>query len=383
MNNFTFLTEKQIFGNNQLDIISRYGTKCAITDFSILLGGFVSSDYYNSEGNTRKDRTGWWWTKSSDGNTDARVVTSDGNRGMCFVNKRSGGVLPALSYSSIQSISFKGVRDADGIKEIEYGEYPQTIVDKIYSRELERAYNNGSLRTTGKNYTTDSVRYQDTDTSFRARTHTEYEYNGSKYIRFVADSNCAGEVLSDGRTIKSGNAYWVCVEPITWLVDERANIALSKKLIFSGVQFKNRRDYKGDFDKTDIKQFMDNYFSKDIIPSFSKKINPEEQKQAEKRRNPYGLKFGQVSEEEIIKGAIESGVAVFLHGPSSEGKSARVKQIDPDCVIIYLRNATPESLNGKSVYNQATGEMIDVKPTWLKKLEEKCEKSQIDFILYF
>lgn len=109
----------------------------------------------------------------------------------------------------------------------------------------------------------------------------------------------------------------------------------------------------------------------------------EERKQAEKRRNLYGLKFGQVSEEEIIKGAIESGVAVFLHGPSSEGKSARVKQIDPTCEIIYLRNATPESLNGKSVYNQATGEMIDVKPSWLKKLEEKCEKEPDRFHIVF
>ena len=72
-----------------------------------------------------------------------------------------------------------------------------------------------------------------------------------------------------------------------------------------------------------------------------KKKYEEEQKRAEKRRNPYGLNFGQVSEEEIIKGAIESGVAVFLHGQSSEGKSARVKQIDPTCEIIYLRNATP------------------------------------------
>ena len=81
-----------------------------------------------------------------------------------------------------------------------------------------------------------------------------------------------------------------------------------------------------------------------------------------------------VSEEDIIKGAIESGVAVFLHGKSSEGKSARVKQIGPDCVMIYLCNATPESLNGKSVYNSRTGKMIDVKPSWLKKLEERCEK---------
>ena len=35
MNNFTFLTDEQLFGNNQLDIISRYGTKCAIM-FSFL-----------------------------------------------------------------------------------------------------------------------------------------------------------------------------------------------------------------------------------------------------------------------------------------------------------------------------------------------------------
>ena len=74
---------------------------------------------------------------------------------------------------------------------------------------------------------------------------------------------------------------------------------------------------------------------------------------------------------------------MFLHGQSSEGKSARVKQIDPDCVIIYLRNATPESLNGKSVYNSETGEMIDVKPTWLKKLEDRCEKEPDKYHIVF
>lgn len=90
--------------------------------------------------------------------------------------------------------------------------------------------------------------------------------------------------------------------------------------------------------------------------------------------NEYNFIFNEVTEEDIIRGAIESDVAVFLHGRSSEGKSARIKQIDPDCEIIYLRNATPESLNGKSAYNSTTGEMIDIKPTWLVKLEEKCEK---------
>ena len=62
MTDFTFLTDEQIFGNDKLDIIKKYGRKCAITDFSILLGGYVSGAYYTSEGNTRKDLTGWWWT---------------------------------------------------------------------------------------------------------------------------------------------------------------------------------------------------------------------------------------------------------------------------------------------------------------------------------
>ena len=389
MNNFTFLTEEQIFGNDQLDILKEYGTKCAITDFSILLGGYPS-DYYTSEGNTRKDRTDWWWTKSSDGDNDARVVRKNGIRFWYRVYERTVGARPALPYSSISSISSNGVRGRNGILEVEYGEYPQTIVSEDFARTLERAYSNRTINQTGKSYTTDSVSYQDTDTLFQARTHIEYEYNGRKYIRFVGDSNCSGEILSDGRTIQNGDVYWVEVEPIKWMIDERTNIALSKKLIFSGVQFNRERNYKGNFNRTDIKEFMDRHFSKDITPSFSREMTPEEKKQieankaeAEKRRNPYGFNFGQVSEEDIIRGAIESGVAVFLHGQSSEGKSARVKQIDPDCVIIYLRNATPESLNGKSVYNSETGEMIDVKPTWLKKLEDRCEKEPDKYHIVF
>ena len=156
---------------------------------------------------------------------------------------------------------------------------------------------------------------------------------------------------------------WVEVEPVKWWVDEKSKIMLTEKLIFAGIQFNEERNYKtADFDKTNIKRFMDTYLSKELVQNIILK------------KNPYDFKFEGVSEEDIVKGAVQSGVAVFLHGRSSEGKSARVKQIDPDCEIIYLRNATPESLNGKSVYNQVTGEMLDVKPTWLQKLESKCEQ---------
>ena len=350
MNEITFLTEEQVWGENQLDIFKKYGTKCAITDFSILLGGYPSN-HYTSEGKSRKNRTGYWWTKTQyDNNT--RAVYTLGSSCLFTVYERDAGARPALPYSSISRYIKNRARNKKGILEVEYGEYPQTIVSEDFAIILEKAYSNRTIKKTGKSYTTDSVSKLNVNTPFQARTHIEYEYNGKKYIRFVADSNSDGVVLSDGRMIRYGSPYWVSVEPIKWMIDEKNNIALSKKLIFSGVQFNRISKYRVDFNKTDIKEYIDKYFSKDIMPSITKKV----------------------SEEDIIKGAIESNISVFLHGRSSEGKSARVKQIDPNCVIIYLRNATPESLNGKSVYNSETGEMIDIKPTWLKKLEIVCEK---------
>ena len=380
-NNFTFLTEEQIFGDDQLEILKKYGTTCAITDFSILLGGYHSIGLFTEEGENGKNRTGEWWTKTDDGDNDARVVDEFGDVDYNYVSKRGCGARPALPYSSISSISSNAVRGSFGIKEVDYGEYPQTIVDAAFSSELERAYKSGCIRRTGKSYTTDSVDYDDYDTSFKARHHDEYEYLGKKYIRIVGDRNSQNHVLSDGREVEFDEPYWVAVEPITWLVDEKANIALSKRIIFAGVQFSRTRDYKGNFDKTDIKQFMDRYFSKEIVTDrIYSQVDSESQVQKElaekattRKQNPYGFNFDDVSEENIIRGAIESNVSVFLHGRSSEGKSARVKQLDPDCEIIYMRNATPDSLNGKSVYNSATGEMIDVPPTWYTKIKEKCE----------
>lgn len=396
MNDFTFLTEEQCFDSSRkLEILEKRGTIAPITDFSILLGGYVSDDYYYNNGNSLEDRSGWYWTSSDDKDNDVCVVRFDGSMTHSYVNRRGGGARPALPYSSIRNIASNGVRGRDGILEVEYGEYPQKVASKRLQDELERAYNynQSSIRKTGKTYTTDSRKHDEYDEKFSAQIIEEYSFNdGKKYVRVKANSYYDGSEfkLSNGVEYRNGDYVWVEVQPIKWLIDEKSDIALSERLLFAGVQFKHERNYKGDFRTTDIKEFMDRYFSKDITPSFSKEITPEEKKQIEenkaeleKQRNPYGFNFGQVSEEDIIRGAIESGVAVFLHGQSSEGKSARVKQIDPDCVIIYLRNATPESLNGKSVYNSETGEMIDVKPTWLKKLEERCEKDPDNYHIVF
>ena len=389
----TLLSEGQIWGKidePQLEVIKKYGTKAAITDLCILTGSYLCEDTYNNidEDRSLTGRTSWFWTRSDDGDNEVRAVHRDGDRNIICRYLRNGAVRPALQSSVICSkISPNRVRGYNGTEEVEYGEYPQNAADSRMQNILESEYNRG-MNKTGRSYTFDSVKYDDYRTGFKPVTYEEYEYQGKEYIRIKANSNFDGNKfkLSNGVEYRNGDYVWVEVSPVKWLIDDRTGILISKKGLVSGIRFLDKRtNYKADFDRTEMKEYLDRYMLRDLTQTITftrvQNITPEEkaqfeeeQKQAKRRRNPYGLKFGQVSEEEIIRGAIESGVAVFLHGPSSEGKSARVKQIDPTCEIIYLRNATPESLNGKSVYNGSTGEMMDVPPTWLKKLQEKCEK---------
>lgn len=74
MNDMTFLENEEVFGNRQLDIISKRGKKAAITDFSILLGGYVSDDFFVNSDNGLENRTGYYWTKTDDGDNDALAV---------------------------------------------------------------------------------------------------------------------------------------------------------------------------------------------------------------------------------------------------------------------------------------------------------------------
>ena len=74
MEDLTFLTQEQFFENDKLDIIKKRGTRAAITDFAILLGGYVNDIYHINNDSSLEGRTGSYWTKSDDGDNDARVV---------------------------------------------------------------------------------------------------------------------------------------------------------------------------------------------------------------------------------------------------------------------------------------------------------------------
>ena len=377
MSNFTFLTQEQFFESDKLDIIRKRGTKAAITDFSVLLGGCVD-DYHIDGDSSLEGRTGYYWTKSENVKKDACVVFSNGDRNSSFVNGRSGGARPALPFSSINSIPTNGVsrRAQDGILEVEYGYYPQKAASRDMQEKLERAYKNRTIAKTKNSYTTDSRKYNANNEKFLAEQHEEYEYDGKRYVRIIANSSYGGNefVLSNGERYRDGDNVWVEVQPVKWLVDERAHMMLTDKLIFSGVQFNHTRDYHTrDFNKTDIKTFMDRYLSRDLFQVRENACQTQTKTANNTRRNenPYNLNFDEVSEADIIRGAIESNVSIFLHGKPGCGKSDRVKQLDPDFIELNLSHLDPELLDGLA--GEKDGKAVHIKPPWLEELEEKCE----------
>ena len=371
MSDFTFLTEEQCFGNDKLDILKKRGTQAAITDFSILLGAYVS-DYHIDNDSSLEGRTGYYWTKSDDGDNAARVVTLTGNRDDYFVPLRNGGARPALPFSSISSIPTNGEsgkRARDGVLEVEYGYYPQKAVSRDMQDRLERAYKSGTISKTRNSYTTDSRKYNAYDEKFLAKQHEEYEYNGKRYVRVEANSDFEGDEfqLSNGESYRDGDNVWVEVQPVKWLVDERAKVMITDKLIFSGVQFNYTRNYHTrDFDKTDIKTFMDRYLSRDLEQSRGtitlgeqteefkprksrlQKLNPDKTKEQDRAK---------MTDTEIIHNWIEAGESVLLRGPSGIGKTERIKSLYPDLIYMKLtNNMFPEKVVGS--VNLQTGQSI-------------------------
>ena len=347
--------------NTDLKVFDKIGFKALMTDFARLLGWYnvrAHGQYYGS-----------WWTSSKSSYGCIKAIDRHGLGNPFVPYDRTIGVRPAIPLYAVNLDNLIIKTDNDGVDRVEYGRYPQTMVSYSLQCELDEALFNESseLHPTGNTFSTDynSFVWNSGDKSFRLKEFEEFEYKGEYYVRFAND-------LNNG---KKGATPWFKVEPVKWIIDFGAQVMFSENILFAGVRY-NPDIYYDDFEDTEISNFLNGYFAEDLLRQ-PQEIVLEDQviddEKSSRKTNPYKFVFSDVSEEDIIRGAVESDISVFLHGRSSEGKSARVKQLDPDCEIIYMLTARPDSLIGKSVYNSETGEMIDIPPTWYKKLVEKCE----------
>lgn len=253
--NLTIPVCDQIIGNTKLEIFEKNKEikKSKATDFSILLGASVD-----------KLQNGSYWCQN------CKSILADGRFAkLVMPSEHNYGVRLIVPYSDIENDLTNKLKRTDDILEVEYGEYPQSVCPLYLSFILEKEYLDGLLKETGKIYTIDSEINHENDHQFK--NYTEYQFNGGKYIRFIGIRD-AKNLLSDGNEVRKGKIYWVKVEPIKWLVDEKFNVAIMDKLIFSNVPYTLGYDEAmGEFDieyeESNLENYIDKYISKDIIPS--------------------------------------------------------------------------------------------------------------------
>ena len=260
----TFLREEDIWGNNALEVMQAYGTKVGVSDVAIALGTCMGSGTKNSAGVA----SGYAWSASSYKNVNVRTVDLDGAKNCFNPNRRIAAGCPALPFSATSKIcpnNMKTMRLANGktVQICEYGAYPQTVAPKSISQELEAQYQKNALKTTGKNYTFDSVELDAYSTGFTPRNCAEYMFNGKRYVRIKGKPYDRNSVMSDGTSVQKGQAYWFEVQPIEWLMDPKGMWG-SKQALFAGIQFDTKNEYNGNFANTTMYNYLQKHFAKEM-----------------------------------------------------------------------------------------------------------------------
>lgn len=267
---FTVLSLNQVFGDGKLDVFNRYGAEAEVTDYAISRG----TEYYPLKGKYFVEnglpvnsplidkKVCEYWTSS-------KVDESSSNGysyGRFKPNKEAAwsdnlGLRIVIPIEDIKNEIVSSYTEDFGNGEfttVEYGEYPQHVLSYDEKHALDKLFEKGELKTTGKNYSAWGYKSQlfsdGVERSFERDEYPEYKYNGMKFIRA---NNAVYENGGD-------RSIWVVVEPVEWIFDEKTGLAVTKKCILGGIPLNRKGIYFGNFDDTMVQEFLDTEFTYDI-----------------------------------------------------------------------------------------------------------------------
>ena len=243
-------------------------------------------------------------------------------------------------------------REISDIVTVELGTYPSVILESSMRDMAERQYREGTLRKTGTSYTV------------AGEKRDVYRLGAKQIIRIsVTEETAAGYTqLSDGSVVSAAEEIFLEVKPVRWFYDEINRLLICGKALFAGLSREEAEAYlNGEF----IGELLAEDDEEIASGSFGTSYHIEEH-----------------DEMDLIRAFVKADIPVFIHGLTGDGKSDRVKEIDPQVLDIELVNETPETINGRAVYNETTDKIIDIKPVWLVKLERLCEDGNLH-ILFF
>ena len=161
---FTVLNLNQVYGDNKLDVFNKYGSDAEVTEYAISRG----TDYYPLKGkyiiekglpsNTPllDKKACDYWSSSKVGDSAFKCYTY----GRFGVNQTAAwsdnvGVRVVVPIEDIKDEIVSSYTEDYGNGEfttVVYGIYPQLVLNYDEKRKLDKLYESGELKATGKNY---------------------------------------------------------------------------------------------------------------------------------------------------------------------------------------------------------------------------------------
>lgn len=326
-----FLSPEQVF-DRPLPVFEKVGTAAPASDLALLTvpdDGFVyeaggGMNYYLS-GDACADRFG--------------------RRNPCT----TCALRPALLLEPGEEALLQHERKDGTVTTVDYGMYPTTILDRSLRDMAEKQLLERSLRDTGRHIT------------IRGTQQPVYRLGAKQMIVLTLEQGGANGYLqlSDGTIVSEGDRVFLELRPVRWLYDAENRLLISCMALFGG------------WSREDGAAYLNGPFLSELAPEAEDEL-PEEG----------AFRFVKHDELSLIRAYVEADIPVFIHGLSGDGKSDRVRQIDPEALDIELVNETPETINGRAVYNEAKDEIVDIKPAWLVRLERLCRNGE-PHILFF
>ncbi len=326
-----FLSPEQLFGKKLL-LFQAAGTAASASDLALMTtpdDGFLTEsgggiNYYLS-GESCVDRFG--------------------RESVC----PSCAVRPVLLLEAGEEALLRHTQTKGDITTVEFGSYPTAILDASLRDMARRDYTEGRLLDTGNTVRAGSQRLPVLQLGAKQVVCVTLENGGAN--GFVQ--------LSDGTAVNEGEYVFLEQRPVRWLYDKANRLLVSCQALFGGMT------------REEAAAYLAKDFLRELTSSTELSLPSDS-----------SFHLAQHDELSLIRAYVQADIPVFLHGLSGDGKSDRVRQIDPSALDIELVNENPETINGRAIYNEAKNEIIDVKPVWLVKLERLCEDGQLH-ILFF
>lgn len=213
-NDYVFIaTAEELEINNKIGKFKSY--KISATDFAICSGATIrddSAEIFVRDAGHEEDVMCYY-------NNEVLPTSSSSDRDL--------SIRPSMRLDATKLIqagynfSFQDATDKnnDRYKTMQFGEYPQKLVDSPFCITLETLYKGKKLKETGKTYFKPLAPWEFDG----GEDSPEFEYNGKKYVRALVDIT-SDTAMETALGLDDGEFAWFEVEPIMWKIMNWRNL---------------------------------------------------------------------------------------------------------------------------------------------------------------